>query len=142
MPHSVLEELVGTAHLAERRLAVVVESAELTPTQYGVLSCLDVTVELSHSELARALNVRRQGISRLVDEMIARGQIELTGPRGRGRRNGLRITAAGASALSQARPAVAYANRPSSIGLTAEERDTLTRLLVRVRDHLDDDELS
>ncbi|HEY3514616.1 MAG TPA: MarR family transcriptional regulator [Kribbella sp.] len=142
MPHDLLGELIRTAHLAERRLGQVVEGAGLTPAQFAVLSCLEDMGDLSHSELARALRVRRQGISRLLGEMVEIGLIERIGLGGRGRRNGQRITEAGVSALDRARPAVVRASRPSAMGLTAPERDELARLLVQVRDRLDDEELA
>jgi hypothetical protein len=53
---SVLEELIRTAHLAQRSLAWAVERAHLTPREFAVLSCLDDLGELSNSELARVMN--------------------------------------------------------------------------------------
>jgi DNA-binding MarR family transcriptional regulator len=74
--------------------------------------------------------------------MVEAGLIERTGPRGRGRRIGLQLTRSGAIALGRARPAVTRASRPADMGLTLSEQETLAALLVRVRDALDENELS
>lgn len=142
MPGDVLEELIRTAHLAERRRTRAVETAGLSQLQFAVLACLEDMDGLSHTELARVLRVRRQGVSRVLGEMLETGLIERTGPGGRGRRNDLRITEAGACALTRAQPAVVHASRPEGLGLTARERKVLAQLLVQVRDQLDDDELA
>ncbi|MFI5736107.1 MarR family winged helix-turn-helix transcriptional regulator [Kribbella sp. NPDC051587] len=138
----VLWELVRTARIAERWLAQAVGSAELTPTQFAVVACLGDTGELSKTELARSLRVRHQVMGPILRRMIDAGLVELTGLGGRGRRNVLRLTQAGHDALGHAQTAVVRASRPTSLGLTAREQVTLTRLLVQLRDALDDAELA
>jgi DNA-binding MarR family transcriptional regulator len=138
----VLWELVRTARIAERRLAQAVASSDLTPTQFAVVACLGDTGELSKTELARALRVRHQVMGPILRRMIDAGLIELSGPGGRGRRNVLRLTRLGHDVLAQAWTAVLRASLPTSLGLSRQRQATLSRLLVQLRDALDDAELA
>ncbi|TWD84654.1 DNA-binding MarR family transcriptional regulator [Kribbella amoyensis] len=136
---SVLWDLLRTAHLAERELTRVIEDAGLTPAQFGVLSCLADGDDLSQAELARLIMVRPQSMGRLIQDMVSAGLVERTGPGGRGRRTGLRMTDAGSDAVTRARPAVVRASRPEALGLSTEAHRRLGELLAEVRTRLSED---
>lgn len=134
-PGHVLWELVQTGHLATRRFTRVFAEFGITPAQFGVLASLFDQDDLSQAELARAILVRPQSLSRSVDELVRQGLVRRRS-RGRGRRAGLELTASGREVVAAARPAAYRMLSPEHLGLDRDQQATLADLLQLVRQGL------
>lgn len=131
-----LWDLVQTAHLATRRFTEVFAEAGLTPAQFGVLACVADGDDLSQADLARAVFVRPQSVSRLIGAMADQGLVARTGRGGRlgrGLRATLVLTEAGRRALDIARPAAYALNEPIALGLTDDQMGDLLTTLTTIR---------
>ncbi|MEV0384926.1 MarR family transcriptional regulator [Nonomuraea sp. NPDC050643] len=135
-PDLPLWELIQTSHVVARRFTEVFATVGLTPTQFGVLASLADRDDLTQAELARAIMVRPQSMNELFRSLLERGLVEREGPGGRGRRTGVRITAAGRELLYRAQPAVTKFNAPRTIGLSPTESTEFIRMLRLVRERL------
>lgn len=136
----VLWPLVQVGHLARRRFDAVFATEGITGQQFGVLRALADGDDLTSSDLARAILVRPQSMATLVETLVGRGLVEHRGPRGRGRRAPLALTAEGRALLARVHPLVAGLGAPQVTGLDADETATLHELLARVRQALEDAE--
>jgi DNA-binding MarR family transcriptional regulator len=96
--------------------------------QFGILAYLGAQPGMNQSELARAVQVRPQSAREVVTAMIGRGLLRRTGPEGRGRRSGMRLTDEGHALLARSWPVVAGIEA-AAIGLTPGDDVTLNRLL-------------
>ncbi|PSK98838.1 DNA-binding MarR family transcriptional regulator [Murinocardiopsis flavida] len=136
-PELPLWELIQTSYAVARGFTEVFGAVGLTPIQFGVLASLaDGDDDLSQADLARAVNVRPQSLGEVATGLIGGGLVEREGPGGRGRRAGLRITAAGRALLDRVLPGVAAFNAPESTGLSAAESAELIRALRTIRETL------
>lgn len=135
-PDLPLWELIQTSYVVARGFGEVFGTVGLTPIQFGVLASLADGDDLSQAELARAVMVRPQSLGEVAMTLIERGLVERDGPGGRGRRAGLRITAAGRTVLDRVLPGVEAFNAPDAIGLSGTESAELIRMLRTVRDTL------
>lgn len=135
-PDLPLWELIQTSYVVARGFGEVFGTVGLTPIQFGVLASLADGDDLSQAELARAVMVRPQSLGEVAMTLIERGLVERDGPGGRGRRAGLRITAAGRTVLDRVLPGVEAFNAPDAIGLSGTESAELIRMLRAVRDTL------
>ncbi|WP_049821020.1 MarR family winged helix-turn-helix transcriptional regulator [Kineococcus radiotolerans] len=124
--------LIRAAHQAQRGLTALFAEHGLSPVQFGVLSHLATGVEFTQAELARAVLVRPQSITGVLDGMVERGLIARGGERHKGRRNPLTLTAAGQDLLAVVWPAVREANRPERLGLSQTEVAALNGVLLRM----------
>jgi len=117
------------AHLAAWAREV---GAGLTNVQFGVLNVLARLGEASQRELCDALDLDRSTVAGLVARLEARGLVE----RGRApadrRRNVVRLSVQGRETLAEHAPAAARVDSALTAGLSAEERETLQRLLTKV----------
>lgn len=132
----VLWELVQTAHLATRAFRELFATAGLTPTQFGVLACLEDGDDFTKAGLARALMVTAQSMDPLIEALLAAGLVDRDGPPRRGRAAGISITAAGQERLARVRPAVTEMNRPERIGVDADQIALLAAQLRAIRQTL------
>ncbi|PZE75831.1 MarR family winged helix-turn-helix transcriptional regulator [Curtobacterium sp. MCBD17_019] len=112
-----------TAGMAERDLSLV---------QFGVLSCLADGAQMTSAEIARAVFVRPQSMSDVLDGMERRGLVHRVGVRARGRRNPAAITPAGQAALDAAQTVALATNDLSTFGLDASQSAQLNALLLTV----------
>lgn len=112
-----------TAGMAEHDLSLV---------QFGVLSCLADGAQLTSAEIARAVFVRPQTMSDVLDGMERRGLVQRVGVRARGRRNPAEITPAGTAALDAAQAVALATNDLSAFGLDASASAQLNALLLAV----------
>ncbi|GAA0293559.1 MarR family transcriptional regulator [Kineococcus aurantiacus] len=126
--------LIRAAHRAERELTALFAAHGLSPVQFGVLSHLATGTEFTQAQLARAVLVRPQSISGVLDGMVARGLVTRDAERSKGRRNPLALTAAGRDLLAAVWPAVREANRPERLGMSAAEVSALNDVLLRMVD--------
>ena len=124
--------IVRVARFVGQRLADRLAAHDLTPIHFGVLAHLAIAAEMTQAELARSVLVRPQSIAALLDGLEERGLIQRTGDRARGRRNPVRLTAAGRRALDAVRPVAAAANDLTDAGLSLEESARLNELLLKV----------
>lgn len=123
---------VRVARLVGQRLSDRLAPHDLNPIQFGVLAHLAIDAELTQAELARSVLVRPQSIAPLLDGLEDRGLIARTGDRARGRRNPVRLTAQGRSALDGVRGIALAANDLTDVGLALDESEELNRLLLKV----------
>ncbi len=106
-PELPLWELIQTSHVVARRFRELFARFGLTPTQFGVLACLQDGDDFTKASLARAVLVTPQSMDPLIDSLLSRGLVSRTSVGGRGRAAGITITAAGIELLLRVRPAVA-----------------------------------
>ena len=99
-----------TAGMAEHDVSLV---------QFGVLSCLADGAELTSAEIARAVFVRPQSMSDVLDGMERRGLVRRVGVRARGRRNPAASTPAGQAVLDAVQQVALATNDLSMFGLDA-----------------------
>jgi len=129
-------DLVQTAHIAQRRFAKVFAEFGLTPAQYGVLASLTDGDDLSQAELARAIMVRPQSLTALIDTLVAVGLVVREGVPGRGRRKALSLSDEGRELFAAARPAAYHLLRAEVTGLDRRQTQEFATLLTIVREHL------
>lgn len=123
---------VRVARFVGNRMALRLAEHGLNPIHFGVLSFLAVVPEMTTAEVARAVLIRPQSMSPLLDTLENRGLIRRTGARGRGRPNPVQITDAGRQALEDVRDVVEATNDLSDAGLTAQESQQLNQLLLKI----------
>lgn len=124
--------LVRVARFVGNRMAVRLADHGLNPVHLGVLAFLAVAPEMTTADIARAVLVRPQSMSPVLDGLEQRGLIRRTGARGRGRRNPVQITDAGQQALGSVWELARATNDLGDAGLTTEESRQLNRLLLKV----------
>lgn len=126
--------LIRTAHHVERDLTATFADFDLSPVQFGVLAYLGTGESLTQAALARLVLVRPQTMADVIDGMARRDLLVRTGTRGRGRRNPLRLGAAGARVLEAAWAAARETDRYGGGSLTATEERQLNTILHRMLD--------
>lgn len=133
-----LEHLVGY-NLKRAYVAVQTDFREafgqdgLAPRVFSALSLINEHPNITQSELARRLGIERSGLVAIVDELEGRGYLARTSVPGDRRVQALVPTEAGRSAYADAVTTVrAHEDRMFSV-LSAEERQTLLRLLKKIR---------
>lgn len=125
--------LIRAAHRAQRDLTALFAEHGLSPVQFGVLSHLATGLPFTRAELARAVLVRPQSLSGVLDGMVERGLVARgSEDRTKGRRNPLTLTPAGRDLLALVWPAVQEANTPGRLGLDEAEVAALNGVLLRM----------
>lgn len=124
--------LVRVSRFVGNRMAVRLAGHGLNPIHFGVLAYLVIAPEMTSADIARAVLVRPQSMSPLLDGLEERGLIRRTGARSRGRRNPVQITNAGRQALDDAWDIALSTNDLSDAGLTKHESADLNRLLLKI----------
>jgi DNA-binding MarR family transcriptional regulator len=112
-----------------------VAAAELTPLQFAVLACLNKRngqPGIDQNGLAARLGVERSHVSLLVEELGKRGLVERRVNGADRRARILRLTSKGDGVFDRLRKKNAAANERVLDPLTAEERELLFDLLIRV----------
>lgn len=97
-----------------------------------VLAFLSVGPGMTTSEIARAVLVRPQSMTPLLDGLEQRGLVRRTGTRARGQRNPVEITDAGRRLLHDVRPIARATGDLHEAGLTEGESRQLNELLLKV----------
>lgn len=124
--------IVRVARLVGQRLTDRLADHGLTPIHFGVLAHLAIASEMTQADLARAVLVRPQSVAPLLDGLEERGLILRSGDRARGRRNPVRITDEGRTALDAVRGIALSTNDLGDVGLDDAESAELNRLLLKV----------
>jgi DNA-binding MarR family transcriptional regulator len=106
--------------------------ARLTNVQFGVLNVLHRLGEASQRELCDALDLDRSTVAGLVARLEARGLVARVRAAADRRRNVVRLTDAGLDLLRSLVPAAARVDDVLTSALTAQERETLQRLLTKI----------
>jgi DNA-binding MarR family transcriptional regulator len=109
----------------------------LTPSQYGVLTVLDLVGACDQSTVARALGFDRVTTMRVVRGLEARGLLRRTAAAGLGRRR-LTLTADGRHTLASGRVQAEHISRRLLSPLQVDERAQLLRLLRKLCAGLED----
>jgi DNA-binding MarR family transcriptional regulator len=126
---------VKVARLIGTRITTALAEQDLSLVQFGVLSTLASSGgQLTSAEIARAVFVRPQTMSEVLDGMERRDLVRRVGTRVRGRRNPVAITDAGRAAFDTAYAIAVRTNDLSADGVTAAESARLNDLLVAVVD--------
>ncbi|WP_219812274.1 MarR family winged helix-turn-helix transcriptional regulator [Rathayibacter sp. AY1E6] len=123
---------VKVARIIGARITAGLAEHDVSLMQFGVLSCLTGGAQLTSAEIARAVFVRPQTMSEVLDGMERRGLIERVGVRGKGRRTPVRTTADGERVLTAARAVALATNDLSDVGLSAPAAQQLNDLLLTV----------
>jgi DNA-binding MarR family transcriptional regulator len=112
-----------------------VAAADLTPMQFAVLACLNKRngqPGIDQNGLAARLGVERSHVSLLVEELGKRGLVERRVNGADRRARILRLTSKGDDVFDRLRKKNTAANERVLDPLTAEERELLFDLLIRV----------
>lgn len=133
-----LEEFVGynlkrayMIVLADFRRALGDEG--LSPRLFSALSLVVQFPNITQSGLARMLGIERSGMVAMIDELEQRGYLARSTVPGDRRVQALVPTAAGRSALDEARAAVRAHEATLLSVLSDDEKDTLIGLLKKIR---------
>ena len=125
--------LTRAARNIEHRLTAVIAEHGLSPVQMGVLVQLSTYDSLTRAELARLTTTTPQSMAGVIDGMVAKGLLSMSGDGGRGRPNPISITRQGAATLEALWPAFMEANSAEALGLTEAEAASLNKVLHHLR---------
>lgn len=112
-----------------------VAGSDLTPVEYGAMACLnkqDGEPGIDQIGLAARLGVDRNSVSLLVNELAAKGLVERRVSNSDRRAQLLQLTAKGERLFVQVRKGILAAQARIVETLSANERDVLFDLLIRV----------
>jgi len=123
---------VKVARIIGSKITAGMAEHDVSLVQFGVLSCLADGAELTSAEIARAVFVRPQSMSDVLDGMERRGLVRRVGVRARGRRNPAAITPAGQAVLDAVQQVASATNDLSMFGLDASRSAQLNALLLAV----------
>lgn len=128
--------LVRLAGRLERRFAAALAPTGLSPRQFSVLTVLAGSPGVTSAELARAVLTTPQSMGPLLDQMEARGLVERTAERGRGRAAPVRVTDAGAARLREATALAGALDRETRSWLGERDHRKLGHLLGILEGHV------
>ncbi|MFI6128077.1 MarR family winged helix-turn-helix transcriptional regulator [Micromonospora sp. NPDC051141] len=139
-PDEFLEyRLVRLAGRLERRFASALAPTGLSPRQFSVLAVLTESPGVTSADLARAVLTTPQSMGPLLDQMEARGLVERTAGRGRGRAAPIRVTETGAALLREAARLVDALDDSTRRRLGERDHRELSRLLAILAEHVGND---
>lgn len=128
-----LAYLVGRAdRLLRGHMEEVLAEVGLTVNELTALSVLAARPGLSNARLARRSLVTPQAMHKVMSSLEARGLVSRTAAEGGGRAMGAFITEVGADLLAEAEVLVGRVEDGFVDLLNADERDSLTRMLLTV----------
>ncbi|WP_328810643.1 MarR family winged helix-turn-helix transcriptional regulator [Rhodococcus sp. NBC_00294] len=127
----VLWRLVRTSHVVRRQFTAVFDAHGITGPQFGVLSAVADGDDLSSADLARALGVRPQTMTGMVDALTDAAYLSRTAT-GRGRRAVITLTDRGSELLARARADLGSFDSATTTGLRPEDTAVLGELLDRL----------
>jgi DNA-binding MarR family transcriptional regulator len=138
MSYGLLPELLGF-HLRRAQVALfkhfarsVGAEAGITPGLFGMLQVIAANPGLAQSRLAEAMEVERSTIVKVVDQLSARGLIERVPSQVDRRSHCLMLTQAGQEELAKLEQMVLAHEAELTGKLTSAERQSLTRLLIKL----------
>ena len=107
---------------------------DVTPGQFGVLTLIEANSGLNQTQLGNAIGIDRSTVVAVIDRLEDRGLVERAPSPTDRRSYALRLSPDGARLLAVLRPLVRRHEARIAADLTADERETLRRLLRRVAD--------
>jgi DNA-binding MarR family transcriptional regulator len=138
LSYGLLPRILGY-HLRRTQVAIfrhfsrtVAAQEDITPGLFGMLQVIAVNPGLGQSRLAEAMEVDRSAIVKVVDQLEKRGLIVREPSPSDRRSYRLRLTGEGRKALRRMEALVLRHEDEFTDALTAEERRTLIRLLMRL----------
>jgi DNA-binding MarR family transcriptional regulator len=133
LPHILGYHLRRTQVAIFRHFSRTVSTEEnITPGLFGMLQVIAANPGLGQSRLAEAMEVDRSAIVKVVDQLEGRGLIVRWPSPHDKRSNCLRLTAKGSKALRRMETRVLQHEDEFTEVLSAEEREILVRLLMRL----------
>jgi len=144
LSYGLLPQILGY-HLRRTQVAIfrhfsrtVSTDEDITPGLFGMLQVIAANPGLGQSRLAEAMEVDRSAIVKVVDQLEGRGLIIRWPSLHDKRSNCLRLTAKGRKALRRMETRVLQHEDEFTEVLSAEERETLVRLLMRLYSRTDE----
>jgi DNA-binding MarR family transcriptional regulator len=138
LSHGLLPRILGY-HLRRTQVAIfrhfsrtVSAEEDITPGLFGMLQVIATNPGLGQSRLAEAMEVDRSTIVKVVDQLEERGLIIRSPSPNDKRSNCLRLTDRGSMALGRMEARVLWHEDEFTKVLSADERQLLVRLLVRL----------
>ena len=120
---------------AQRLVAEAFRQAGARAYHFRVLAALEEFGEVSQAELGRHIGVDRSDIVAAIDELVAAGQVRREPDATDRRRNVITLTVAGRGQLRRLDGTLAVAQEHFLAPLTARDRATYRRLLLRLFAH-------
>lgn len=131
---SVAISIAGLGRMIMRCFADELDAVGLNPRQFALLSLVGGADGISQAETAQALGIPPSRIVAMVDELEHQRLLARHPHVSDRRAYVLKLTAKGQQLLEQARPVAARLDNLVLADLSADERQTLARLLARVAD--------
>lgn len=103
--------VIRAARELARRLTAELAPVDLTPVEFGVLAQLAASDGMSQADLARAVGVRPQSMTTLIDGLAGRNLLQRHTLPGRGRVSRFTLTGSGERLLAEAWPLVTGSER-------------------------------
>ena len=110
----------------------VLEPLDITARQGALLVSLQVGEAATAGELARAYGVEMSSVTRMLERMERKGLVRRTRSGDDRRKVMVRVTAAGKRKVKEALPLAAKVAQHTWHNVTAEERETLHRVIDKV----------
>lgn len=107
---------------------------DVTPGQFGVLTLIEANTGLNQTQLGNAIGIDRSTVVAVIDRLEDRGLVERAPSPTDRRSYALRLSPDGARLVEMLRPLVRRHEARIAADLTADEQETLRRLLRRIAD--------
>lgn len=142
-PQARLPVLEGLLGYQARRAALHIiarfhddlKSLDLRPVTFSVLSVVGHHDGITAREVCDVLGIQPPNLVSIVNDLRQRGWLERLPHPTDGRALGLHLTSQGQSQLNQAENLAVVSDRAVCAHLSEEDRETLMRLLKKVRNH-------
>lgn len=136
-PHPALSRNTGyllsrVGALCQRHFAAQMSSLGLTPRMWGALNVLDHEGPLSQLALGRCVGMDPSSMVSTIDELEAQGLVQRHRDPSDRRAYALHVTEAGRETLTRGRVQARAAQEELFADLSAQEREQLRELLLRV----------
>jgi DNA-binding MarR family transcriptional regulator len=105
---------------------------QVTPIQWGIMTIVEATPGVGHVEIAEELGLDRSNVANVVDRLTRRGLLKQTISKVDRRKRSISITAEGRKVTAAFEPKARRAQRRLLDVLSAEERQTFMKLLLRL----------
>lgn len=126
--------LIRRAQQAHSSIWAEEVSPELTSIQFAVLNALRAAPGIDQRTLGRLVRLDRSTVGDVVVRLMRRGLVERTKDSNDGRRNVLRLTAAGVGVHAEVLPGVRRVQRRLLAPLSPDERTAFLRLVRKIVD--------
>ena len=123
--------LSGLGRIVREQIERELRTLDLSLRHLSALGHLSRTPGMSYSELGRRAGITAQSMQATLRQLESVGAVERVTLAGRGRTAELHLTATGRGLLARGRDAVARVDESLLGDLPADDKDQLTRLLLR-----------